>query len=279
MLKDPEGSWYQILYPPGPSGVGWVAAAYVQVDHPEGIPAASLATNTVTPAGLTGLVTQKLNVRSGPGTSYETLGTLSPQSSVVLTGKNEAATWLQIEYPAGTGDRAWVTAAYVQVQDITSLPILDAFGKPLPPAGQTGTQEPEASSTPTVGPAPEDGDSAAAPSVRVTFSPSGARQFSTIGQVSAPQGDSQDWIEFTPYAATGSSVRLIVSLTCTGNGSLAVDLLQNGLPVSGWGGLQCGQVDQSISLNTGMTYQFHLSAITETSLSLVTYTLTVVDEP
>jgi len=279
VLKDPGGGWYEILYPGGPTGTGWISADYVQVDHPEAIPTPPQSTTTATPNGVAGLVTQKLNVRSGPAASYEMLGTLSPQTSILLTGKNEAATWLQIVYPAAQGGHAWVSAAYVQVQDITALPVLDAYGKPVSPVGQSGTPGQEASPTPTVGPAPQDGDSAAAPGIRVSFSPSGARRFTTLGQVSAPEGDMQDWVEFTPYAAGGSSAHLVVSLTCTGNGTLAVDLLQSGLPVSNWGGLQCGQVDQSILLNAGTTYQFRLTAVTESSPSLVTYTLTVLDEP
>ncbi|MGD0612610.1 MAG: SH3 domain-containing protein [Anaerolineales bacterium] len=276
--SDAAGTWYMILFPAGPSGHGWVAAAYVQVDNPADVPTAQ-QTITATPSGPTGQVMQKLNVRSGPGTTYDTLGMLVPKTIVVLTGKNDTATWLQIEYAAAAGGHGWVTAAYVQVQDIASLPVLDAYGKPVPVGAQTGTPAPEMTPTPTVGPAPEDGDSAASPAIRVTFSPSGAGQFSYSGQASAPQGDSQDWIEFTPYAADGPSTRVTVSLICSGNGTLRVELLQSGLPLTSWGSLQCGDVDRSIALTAGTTYQFHLSAAPGSGLRLVTYTLTVRNEP
>lgn len=276
--RDVAGNWYAILFPAGPSGRGWVAAAYVQVDNPVEIPTV-LPSTTATPSGPTGQVMQKLNVRSGPGTTYDTLGTLVPETVVVLTGKNNTATWLQIEYAAAAGGHGWVTAAYVQVQDISGLPILDAYGKAVPEGAQTGTPAPEVLPTPTIGPAPEDGDSAASPAIRVTFSPSAASQFSYSGQASVPQGDSQDWIEFTPYAAYGPSARMSVSLTCSGNGTLGVELLQNGFPLTGWGSLQCGEVDQSISLAAGSTYQFHLSAMPGSGLQLVTYTLTVRNDP
>ena len=277
VAKDATGNWYTILFPSGPSGYGWVAAAYVQVDNPAGIPTVPLPT-TATPSGPTGQVMEKLNVRSGPGTSYDTLGTLLPQSVVVLTGKNATATWLQIEYPPAAGGHGWVTAAYVQVQDIAALPVLDAYGKPVPAGAQTGTPAPEGTSTPTVGPALDDGDSSASPAIRVAFSPSGARAFSFSGQVSIPQGDSQDWVEFTPYAATGPSARITASLTCSGNGTLGVELLQDALPLTGWGSLQCGDTDRSFSLTSGTTYQFHLSALPGSGLRLVTYTLTVRNE-
>lgn len=276
--SDAAGSWYMILFPAGPSGHGWVAAAYVQVDNPADVPTAQ-QTRTATPSGPTGQVLQKLNVRSGPGTTYATIGMLAPQTTIVLTGKNNTATWLQIEYAAAAGGHGWVTAAYIQVQDIASLPVLDAYGKPVPAGSQTGIPALEMTSTPTVGTAPEDGDSAASPAIRVTFSPSGARQFSYSGQASVPQGDSQDWIEFTPYAAGGPSAQLTVSLICSGNGTLEVELLQNDLPLTGWGSLQCGDADRSIALTAGTTYQFHLSATPGSGLRLVTYTLTVRNEP
>lgn len=276
--RDATGNWYAILFPAGLSGRGWVAAAYVQVDNPADIPTA-LPTTTATPRGPTGEVMQKLNVRSGPGTAYDTLGMLLPQTLVVLTGKNNTATWLQIEYAAAGSGHGWVTAAYVQVQDIAALPVLDAYGKPVPAGMQTGTPAFAVTATPTIGPAPEDGDSAASPAIRVTFSPSGARQFSYSGQASVPQGDSQDWVEFTPYAAYGPSARMTVSLICSGNGTLGVELLQNGLPLTGWGSLQCGDTDRSLSITAGTTYQFHLSATPGSGLRLVTYTLTVRNEP
>ncbi len=273
-----DGKWYAILYPAEPAGQGWVATAYVQVEDPAGVPSATVQVTT-TPAGPTGVVIQKLNVRSGPGTSYDSLGVLPAQSSVVLTGKNANGTWLQIEYPSAAGGHGWVTAGYVQVNDTSGLPVLDEFGKPVPTGGGTGTPGPFLSPTPTVGPAPEDGDSPGQPAARVIFSPSGTRQFSYTGQVSAPQGDSQDWIGFTPYAVPAASARLTASLACRGNGSLQVELLQGAAPLAGWGTLQCGDTGRPVTVPAGGTYTFHLSAVAGSGQTLVAYTLTVRDEP
>lgn len=276
--RDASGNWYLILYPSAPQGRGWVTAAFVQAEAATAVPILAQSA-TPTPAGPTGVVQQKLNVRSGPGTSYDSLGMLAAGSVVVLTGKNTAASWLQIEYPSAPGGHGWVTATYVQVTDTANLPVLDEYGNPIPSGAPAGSPGPVLTPTPTVGPAPDNRDSAAQPAMQGSFSPSGARQFAYSHQLSTPQGDGQDWIEFTPYAAGRVSARLTISLTCSGNGTLAVELLQNGVPVPGWGTLQCGDRDRLLTLPAGGSYVFHLSAAVGNTQTLVAYTLTVRNEP
>jgi uncharacterized protein YraI len=278
LSRDAGGDWYLILFPAAADGRGWVTAAYVQTDSAAAVPTL-VQSATPTPAGPTGVVLQKLNVRSGPGTSYDSLGLLPAQSVVVLTGKNAGASWLQIEFPAAPDGHGWVTAAYIRVPDVAGLPALDQYGNPLPENTPAGSPGPVYTSTPTVGPAPDNRDSAAQPAMRVAFSPSSSRQFAYSHQLSTPQGDGQDWVEFTPYAAAGASARLTVSLDCRGNGRLAVELLQNGTPLSAWGTLQCGERDKSLALPAGGTYTLHLSATGGGGQVLVAYTLTVRNEP
>ncbi len=276
--RDAAGQWYTILYPGGAGGLGWVTAAFVQLPAGATIPAPQ-QTDTPTPAGPAGLVQQKLNVRSGPGTSFDTLGILPAQSSVVLTGRNDSGSWLQIVYAAGPGGHGWVTAAYVQVKDASGLPVLDASGSTVTPTLQSGTPGPAVSPTPTVGPAPDDGDSAAQPGARVAFSANGTRSFSYSGEISAPAGDSQDWIAFTPFASTGSAARRSASLACSGNGAPDVELLQGGTPVPNWGTLQCGDAGTTFSLPAGQEYEFHLSLAAAAGQALSAYTLTVGNAP
>jgi uncharacterized protein YraI len=267
-------TWIQIVYPSAPQGTGWVAAFYVKLADGVRIPTDA----TPTPLGPTGLTTQKVNVRGGPATTFDSLGMLDADTTVLLTGKNSTASWYQIEYTSGPGGHGWVTAQYIKT-DVTDLPVLDDYGTPAATDAPGTASAPGSAPTPTVGIAPDDLDSLAAPSVRITFSATGARQFVYSSLLSAPQGDGEDWIEFTPFTSHGTTARLTVTLACTGNGTLVVDLLQNGAPVTGWGSIQCGDTDKQISIPVGGAYIFHLVPAAGDGLRMISYTLTVRNEP
>jgi uncharacterized protein YraI len=274
--KDQSGGWYVIAYPSGPQGHGWVLAVYIQAGDTAGLPVVEVQNGV---SGLTGKAMQQLNVRSGPGTDYEVVGIIQPDTVLVLTGKNETATWLQVEYAAGAGGKGWVTAAYVQTNDTASLPVLNASGTPVTP-GASGPTSIPVTPTPTLGPASADDDSSAAPAIQVAFSPAGTRQFSYTSDVSSPQGDAEDWITFTPYASlVGSPARALLNLVCDGNGNLEVELWQDGAPLAEWGGLACGDQDKPLDLAAGAPYQFRLRAATGDGLRYVHYTLTVRNGP
>lgn len=273
VVRDDTGKWYRILYPATSSGSGWIAAQFVQVASGTAIPLDA----TPTPTGPTGRVMQRLNVRSGPGLTFTSLGVLEPDGMVSLTGKNATASWFQIDYPTGPGGRGWVTAQYIQT-DATGLPVLDDYGTPVASASSGPTPVP-VTPTPTVGPAFADNDSPANPAVRVIFSASGTRSFTYSSQVSAPAGDPEDWIEFTPYAIDGAHARLVFSLTCSGNGTLTAGILRSGSVLSGWGTLSCGDVDKNILLPPGQALELSLAPAPGNGLRLVDYILTVRNEP
>ena len=274
--RDASGAWYRILYPGAPDGTGWVTAQYVTVAGGVQVPLDA----TATPTGPQGRVLQLLNVRAGPGTSFDSLGMLQPNATVALTGKDATAAWFQISYPGAPGGHAWVTAQFVQTDASGQLAVLDAYGTPVPVAN--GTAGPVAglqTATPTVGPAYADGDSAARPAIQVTFSASGTRQFTYSGQVSAPQGDPADWVEFTPFAINASKALLIFSLSCSGNGTLSISLEQAGAALSGWGTLACGDQNKLITLPAGQPVELQLVPAAGDGLQLVNYSLTVENMP
>jgi uncharacterized protein YraI len=273
-FRNDDGKWYRIIYPAAPDGLGWVAAQYVSLAAGVEIPLDA----TPTPSGPGGRVMQRLNVRSGPGTTFDSLGMLEPDTAVSLTGKNSTASWFQIDYSAGPGGRGWVTAQYIQTDSAADLPVLDDYGTPAASSAAGPTSIP-VTATVTVGPALADDDSSTAPAVRVTFSAGGTRQFTYSSQVSAPDGDGEDWIEFTPYAVSGAEARLTFSLTCSGKGTLIVELWQSGAPLSGWGTLACGVTSLAVSLPAGQVYQMRLAPVSGAGPRLVAYTLTVRNEP
>jgi hypothetical protein len=220
---------------------------------------------------------QRLNVRSGPGLAFDSLGLLEPNAEVSLTGKNASASWLQIDYPAGKSGHGWVTAQYIQT-NAADLPVLDDYGTPVA-KGTGGLTPVPLIPTPSVGPAYDDGDSPTHPSVRETFSISGTRQFIYSSQVSAPEGDPEDWVAFTPYTFNATGAHLIFSLACSGNGALAVDIWRAGSQLSGWGKLACGDVDQFITLPAGQVLAVRLVPAPGNGLQLVSYVMSVRNLP
>jgi uncharacterized protein YraI len=273
--RDATGGWYRILYPAGPGGNGWVAAQYVTLAAGVQVPQDA----TPTPSGPQGRVLQLLNARSGPGTTYDSLGMLQPNTTVALTGKDGSAAWFQISYPKGPGGRAWVTSQFVQTDSSGQLPVLDAYGTPIPANGTTGPAAGQPAATATVGPAFNDGDSAAHPAIQVTFSTSGTRQIIYSGQVSSPQGDPEDWVEFTPFAVNSNNAMLVFSLTCSDNGRLTVALDRSGSPITSWGTLACGDHNKLITLPAGQPIEMELAPAPGQGPQLVNYILTVENMP
>jgi uncharacterized protein YraI len=263
--QDSSGQWYEIAYPQADQGIGWIAAQYVQVADKDTLPVIDVATNE----GVGGTLAQRVNVRNGPGTSFESLGILDPGTAVRLTGKDTSGAWLQIQYPAGSDSRGWVAAEYVQASDIENLPMLDETGKSAGTA-TPGTGPSEPTLTPTPSSAPADGDSLSSPAVDVVFSPTGSGSMIYTNEVSAPDGDAADWIAFTPYESS-----VIMRLSCSGDGQLSTKLLRQGQPVQSWGGLGCGKSIQP-SLAAGEPYVLVLSPAAQEGVSVyVRYVLTI----
>jgi hypothetical protein len=97
MGKDTGGNWYQIAVPQGKDGLGWVSSQYVEVQDKGAIPVVG-GRGDGRPSGV---IIQQVNVRGGPGTDFDSLGTLNPADVVALTGKDSGGMWLQIQYASG----------------------------------------------------------------------------------------------------------------------------------------------------------------------------------
>jgi len=270
--QDRTGTWWQVLYPSAPDGYGWVTAAYVQTSGTPAVPVIG-ALPTGGPDSVTARVLQRLNVRSGPGTNFNTLGVLNPDEVVTLTGKNASGTWLQILYPGGPGERGWVTAAFIQVADTSELPVLDEYGTPVPE--QTGTPgAPAPTATATVVPAADDGDSLQSPGADVILRPAGTQRVLYASEVSSPDGDLDDWVRLQAESAIpGADVPVNLSLACSGNGALSVELWLDGAPLEDWGRLECNDRLSGLRLHAGRVYILRLSAVPEDGLRYVRYEL------
>jgi N-acetylmuramoyl-L-alanine amidase len=246
--KDMAGNWWQILYPQGQDGKGWVTAQYVTVPNAAAVPV--IGGGTDPNEGNTALIQQQLNVRSGPGTGFNSLGTLNAKDVVRLVGKDSNSTWLQIEFQAGPQGKGWINAAFVKASGVENLPIVTEAGETV------GTGTPTSippTSTPTVVPALEDHDSQSNPIASLVFDPLGTNTMIYNGDVSSPEGDTEDWIQFTPY---GNSV--FASLDCKRDHALQVSILENGRPSSLE--LACGQKQEQLLVTPNSVYLMHIQA-------------------
>jgi uncharacterized protein YraI len=269
--KDPGGNWWQINYshPQTVDGKGWVAAEYITMPITADVPIIGGGEANPT-SGNVAIVQQQLNVRSGPGTDFNSLGTLSPQDIVSLTGKDPNGAWLQIGFATGPEGKGWVNAAFVQAQGAENLPIIAESGVVV------GTGTPTVvppTPTPTLVPAWEDRDSPSSPVASVIFEPAGTQTLIYNGDLSAPQGDLEDWIAFRPY-----SPFVFASLECIGSDTVEIQLLENNLPVNTY--MNCGMQMEELAVNAGSNYLLQLKAVASAgSLRYTNYILTIKTRP
>jgi uncharacterized protein YraI len=282
--RDGNGQWLAIAFAQSPNGIGWVTAQFIElagdverlsilVDaQPE---QTVLATSEPEPsqpepeppAGepqRTARTTSRINVRGGPASSFDAIAIMDANTTVVLTGRNQSMTWVQIEFPDGPEGRAWIAVAYIEYEGffLDSLPAFDNQGQPIQPPSQAGIGQPEATpSEDGYQPAVDDMDSADNPAVRLSFSPAGTRRIIYASDLSAPTGDRADWIEFTLITPqSGQAVFIYFKLECSGNGAISTEMRQNGLLVSEFPGLLCGQYGVPFKALSGVPYLLQLQA-------------------
>ncbi|HEX9333608.1 MAG TPA: SH3 domain-containing protein [Anaerolineales bacterium] len=263
--KDPGENWWQINYPEGSGGKGWVTAQYITTEDKSEIPAiggneADLNTGNVA------IVQQQLNIRSGPGTDFNSLGTLNPQDVVNLTGKDSNGAWLQIDFPTGAGPegKGWVNAAFVQAKGVENLPIITEAGLIVGTETQTGIPF---TPTPTVMPAWADNDSPTNPIANVIFDPAGTYALIYNGDVSAPDGDAEDWIQFTPF-----SENILLEVSCKGS-YVQIELIQMGQKLEPTS-IHC-RTQHVVRVQPSKPVQVHVSAIPDGTLNYSSYTLNI----
>lgn len=248
--KDPSGYWAQIIFSQSPTGNGWLTLQYINVKNFNAIPVISIA------AGLEpehrGVIIQQVNVRSGPGTTFNALGLLNPKDVVALTGKDSSGIWLQIQFTSSCDRKGWVIASFVQASGVDTLPIIAQTGELISIGTPTGIRP---TVTAVIITAPLDNDSANTPAVNIVFSPSGSCSLIYTSDVSTPKGDAEDWIPFTPYTN-----EIVASLTCHGNGKLNIEVWQNGSVLQNWSQLFCGNTGQ-INVLSGQSYLIYFFVV------------------
>lgn len=120
-----------------------------QTEQPTPVPTAT-PTETLTEPAVT--VNNGMNVRGGPGTNYPVIGTAAAGERFLVTGKNPAGDWWQVNYNGQTG---WLFGNLVTAENTGGVQIAANIPAPPPtPTPQPPTPTPvPAQPTPT--PAPQ----------------------------------------------------------------------------------------------------------------------------
>ncbi|HSM72388.1 MAG TPA: SH3 domain-containing protein [Anaerolineales bacterium] len=255
--KDIGGNWWQINYEAGAEGKGWVTAQYVETGDSSGIPVIG-GDGTDPSAGNTALVVQQINIRSGPGTSFDSIGILNANDVVTLTGKNSTGTWLQIDYPPGPDGRGWVNSGFVKADDVTDPPIVSEGGSVIGTGTAVNTPIPP---PPTLVPAAMDFDSADAP-IKTIILGQAANTILYSGDVSSPGGDTEDWISVT----TGQNM-IYARIECLGSDLVDVEIVGKGLK------LICNQTLMAIAVMPNTAFLIHIEAVGTSQLQYTKYLL------
>lgn len=263
--KDIGENWWQIIFEAGVDGKGWVTAEYVETGDSTQVPViGGEASNPQ--SGSAGIIVQQLNIRSGPGTNFDSVGILNANDVVNLTGKNSLGTWLQIDYAAGPEGRGWVNAGFVKSDDTASLPILSDTGDIIGTGTPANTPPPV---TPTPAQAPMDFDNPENPIKTVILGGVGTHTVLYNDDVSAPIGDREDWVNIIPL-----SKYILLEITCVGSDP-NISVIQNEKILNQITGPHCNDFQEIIPIIPEVPVQIHVSALTEGSQRYTSYTIKV----
>ena len=96
------------------------------------------------------VTSDKVNVRSGPGTAYQRVGQVTQGQQLDIVGKNAAGDWWQV--CCLNGQQVWITGSLVQAQgNLGSVPV----AANIPAAPPTPKPQPTATPAPTSTPVPQ----------------------------------------------------------------------------------------------------------------------------
>ncbi len=138
--RSADSQWYQV---DTNFGEGWVYAEYLLPRNEYGTAPVNTPDSTdVDVAGPIGIInTGALNIRSGPGRQYTSVGVLAGGEQGQIIGRSADWSWWLMETSIGAG---WASNYYViERGDLSSVPYVQPGGTAAPAPGQTGGTAPE----------------------------------------------------------------------------------------------------------------------------------------
>jgi hypothetical protein len=100
---------------------------------------------TATPQAAEVVVNSAINIRQGPGTTYNLLGSAQPGERFPVTGKNQSGDWWQISY---NGQSGWVFGQLVTAQNTEAVQVAQNIPAAPPPPPPTNTPAPQPTQPP-----------------------------------------------------------------------------------------------------------------------------------
>lgn len=113
---------------------GTVSPTGAAVTGPENTPQPAQS-SPAAPSGFSvqALVTNQINVRSGPAQAYSSYGVINPNEQVFVTGITLNSLWYRIQYQDGSDGIGWVSTKYVKLTGAYSqIPIYNDLGTQIP---------------------------------------------------------------------------------------------------------------------------------------------------
>ena len=104
--SDISGTWWRVSYGGQP---GWVSDPFAAADIPDAPLAVPLA-----------MIDRRINVRSGPGANNPVISLAAAGQQYVITGRNEAGDWWQIDK---NGQIGWVFGDLVNAVDVRGVQV------------------------------------------------------------------------------------------------------------------------------------------------------------
>jgi uncharacterized protein YraI len=130
-----DGQWWAIKMPTSMAsdGLGWVYKTYTTAQNTQNVKViqpAPLPTN-ITPAvpgsGAAAAITiEPINIRSGPGNAYPSLGKVPIGTVMAVVGKSADGQFIVVNLPKNisASGQGWVPAAYVTLQNASNIPVI-----------------------------------------------------------------------------------------------------------------------------------------------------------
>jgi uncharacterized protein YraI len=136
-----DAGWWAVELPTTVSteGIGWVSADWVIAENTENVPVIP-ASELPPPAEIPppgpqdpqATAIEPINVRSGPGTAYESYGVVPIGATGRVVGVSQDGNWWVVAIPPEVAPEGlgWVNAAYVTTANTDGVPVLET--PPLP---------------------------------------------------------------------------------------------------------------------------------------------------
>jgi uncharacterized protein YgiM (DUF1202 family) len=116
--RQPDGSWIEIGFR---FGTGWVAAVVTNLGGSPTL--GGVAPTTGGPVAI--VKAEFLNLRSGPGVQYTSVGTVNRGDQFAIVGKSSGGVWLLLQTPFGV---AWANIIYLNTRDyFGNAPVVSPF--------------------------------------------------------------------------------------------------------------------------------------------------------